>query len=219
MSYMNKSPYCSGKYYKERYLINDCDSKTAYLWMANYFKIVNKIYPAVEKYKKMKVLEIGSGYGGFVDNLNKNGYKDVTASDMNDALYQKKIKNKFINLDLLNCKTNKKYDLIFAFDVMEHINETKKALESIISLLNNKGVFIFCTPYPVKKHLLDCYHTNMQMPYYYTNLFFRHNFRLENMETVSIVPYIWRFAWPCFVKGVFPNKNFISETFFVFKKT
>lgn len=212
------SPYLSGEYYKETYLVNTHDSKTANRWMANYFKIVNWVYPAIAKYKAKKILEIGSGYGGFVDNLNKNNYKNVVASDLNKLIFSKSIKNEFIKVDLLNMKKNNKYDLIFAFDVMEHINETEKAILAINELLNTGGVFIFCTPYPVKKHLLDNYHTNMQMPFYYTNLFFRAGFKLENMETVSIVPYLWRLAWPNFIKGVFPNSNFISETFFVFKK-
>lgn len=213
-----KDPYSSSDYYKRVYNLRRLDLREATLWMANYFKVVKKIFPRIFDFKQAKILEIGSGYGGFVNVLNLKGFKNVVASDMTDYLFSKEIKSEFILLDLLNCQPDRKFDLIFAFDVMEHINETEKAIDRIKEILNPGGLFIFSTPYPVKKHLMDIYHTNMQYPNFYTNLFHRSGFELLRMADASLVPLIWRWRIPCFIKRILENRLFVSETFFIFKK-
>jgi len=97
--------------------------------------------------KKLKILEIGSGYGVMAQLLKKYGsveciepYPDAT----------KHIKNK-LKLKVHTCtfdefKTNNKYDVIALFDVLEHMKEDKKAIKRILSLLTKNGALVMSVP-------------------------------------------------------------------------
>ena len=213
----NENPYVSGTYYEETYQLNKMNLKTSTKWMSNYFKVVRSIFSKILMLKKSKILEIGSGFGGFINLLNERGYLDVTASDLSENIFLREINNNMIKIDLESDeKVDKQYDIIFAFDVMEHVNKTDKAVTRIGRLLNPGGFFIFSTPYPFKKHLLDD-HTNMQFPNFYANIFKQNFFKLIEMQDVSFIPFFWRLGLPFFIKVVIKNKFFVSETFFVFK--
>jgi 2-polyprenyl-3-methyl-5-hydroxy-6-metoxy-1,4-benzoquinol methylase len=214
-----ENPYSSGDYYQETYMRNQMNIEKSTRWMMNYYNVIKKIFPEILKYKNNRILEVGSGFGGFISVLNKDGFIDVTASDMSKDIFSKKLNNKIITMDLMSeIDVEEKYDVIFAFDVMEHINNTEKAISKIARLLNDKGLFIFSTPYPEKKHLVDNYHTNMQYPNFYANIFKQNGFELTRIQDISFVPFFWRFKMPFFIKRIIKNKLFISETFFVFQK-
>ena len=213
------NPYTSGEYYKETYIPRRMTLEQSTRWSSNYFAVVKNIFPEINNFKNKTILEIGSGFGGFINILNQKGFNDVTASDMSTSIFSDKLKNKLMVLDLTDSSSlETRYDIIFAFDVMEHINETEKAIKKISQILQKEGYFIFSTPYPIKKHLLDNYHTNMQFSNYYSNIFKQNGFKVITIEEVSFVPFIWRLKIPIFLKTIVKSKLFISETFFVFKK-
>ena len=211
--------YSSGNYYKEVYLKNVMDLKTCTKWMRRYYNIIKRIFPQSHSYKEKKILEIGSSFGGFINILNSEGFINVTASDLSDMIFPKELKNTLFRTDLLQKNENpdNKYDLIFAFDVLEHIANSQKVIENLKTYLNGKGIFIFSVPYPNKKHLIDKYHINMQYPNFYTNLFYQNGFELISMLLVSFVPFIWRIGLPFYIKRIIENRYFISELFFVFR--
>lgn len=212
--------YSSGQYYQQTYLARQMDIIQSTNWMMNYFRIVKQIFPEIYKYRKKNILEIGAGFGGFVNILNRSGFKNVVAADMSKAIFPKSMKNKLILLDLESKKMiAEKSDLVFAFDVMEHVNDTEKAVKNLSEILMADGIFIFCTPYPFKKHLLDNFHTNMQYPNFYTNIFRQNGFKLLTMQDVSFIPFLWRIKLPTSLKRVVNCRLLISETFFVFQKT
>ena len=211
--------YRSGDYYRESYLSNAMDLPTATRWMNNYLNAVRGVFPSLDSYRQRRVLEIGSSYGGFVNLLNRQGFRDVTAADLNALLFSKELPNRLLILDLLAPPPpGELYDLIFAFDVLEHIADSPKVAQNIRQMLGAGRVFVFSVPYPHRKHLLDNDHINMQYPCYYTNLFRRQGFRLLGMQTVSFVPYIWRLGMPASLHRVVNNKAFITEVFFAFQK-
>lgn len=210
--------YISGEYYEKRYLPTDMDFNKSILWMANYFKVVKDIFPNLYKYKNKKILEVGSAFCGFIEILNKEGFVNVDASDVSDKLRPKELVNKFLNIDLEKYQIKNEYDLMFAFGVLEHINNSEKVVKVVSQILKKNGTIIFSVPYPLKKHLFDRYHTNMQYPNYYTNLFNRNNFTLLSLQDVSFIPYVWRLGVPLYIKTKVQNKLIISDTFFVFKK-
>ncbi|MBM3861940.1 MAG: class I SAM-dependent methyltransferase [Verrucomicrobia bacterium] len=211
--------YRSGDYYREEYLSNPMDLAVSTRWMRNYFRVVCRLLPSIRSYRNRRVLEIGSSFGGFVNLLNAEGFQHVTAADLNPLLFPKALSNRFLILDLLSDQLPADaFDLIFAFDVLEHIDDSVRVATNIHRLLSSDGVFVFCVPYPYRKHLLDPYHTNMQYPPYYTNLFRSAGLYLLNMQTSSFIPYIWRFGFPLDVRCGIPSRYFISEVFFVFQK-
>lgn len=189
-------------------------------WAANRFVVIKKLFPQINNYKNKRLLEIGSSYGGFINNLNRARFKNVTVSDLDKSLLSRKIKNKFIYLDITNVgRLKNKYDVIFAFDVLEHIAESEKVVKNIFKILSKEGIFIFSVPYPKLMNIYDPYHTNMQYPNYWSNLFNRNKFILLKVEIITFLPFIWRFIkLPFFFKSPMKQKIFTSEIFFIFKK-
>ncbi len=214
-----KNIYKSKKYYSLTHPQVSLDFSTA--WTANHLTVIKNIFPQIKNYKHKKVLEIGSSYGGFINNLNKEGFSDVTASDMDKSLLSSNIKNKFIYLDILNIKNLKdKYDVIFAFNVLEHIAEDELVVKNVFHLLSKNGLFIFSVPYPRLLNIYDPYHINIQYPNYWTNLFHRNGFVLLKVEEITFLPFIWRYVkLPFFFKKPMNIKIFTSEIFYVLKKS
>jgi len=97
-------------------------------------------------------LEIGYGSG---DMLNLFAQQNLTmyAYDYSDGAYQMaqdiilpKNKSKINLLKSPQATTHKKYDYIFAFEVLEHIENDTKTLKSWHKLLKPNGTLIFSVP-------------------------------------------------------------------------
>ena len=210
--------YESGGYYRNVYVPRPMDIRLSRLWMTRYYKIICKLFPKFRQMKNETILEIGSGFGGFINLLSTLGYRHLTASDICQDIYHADSAYPFKTINIEKYQGRQKYNTVVALDVMEHLNHPKIAIKNIERLLDCRGYFIFCVPYPLKKHLLDCYHTNMQYPNFYTNIFHRYGFRLYDYKTVSFIPFFWRFGIHFSFPGITPHPFFITETFFVFQK-
>lgn len=104
--------------------------------------------------KSIKVLDIGCGYGNLLTAFKNAGYNNLTGIDISEE----QIKNakelneniNFICSDLISFlnTSNEKYDLITAFDVLEHLDkeEALTSLELIYNNLNEGGQLIVQTP-------------------------------------------------------------------------
>ena len=214
---IKKENYTTNEYYHEFY--PSISLKQSSMWMANYFNVIKKIFPKIFEYKKSKVLEIGSSHGGFINLLNQNGFKNVVASDMNKSVLAKELKNKYLTVDIMDPSFKTKYDVMFSFEVMEHVFDSEKVVKNIYKMLEMNGLYIFTVPYPKKENLYHKYHINVQDPNYWSNLFHRHGFRLLKVEQVSFVPLLWRYIQiPFFFKRPILHKAFTAEIFFVFQK-
>jgi len=99
--------------------------------------------------KDSKILEIGSGYGFFLEGMQKHGYEIEGIEVSKERLeYAKKKKLKIFDINLLDDSSTilKKYDLIVSFHVLEHIVDPKKFLKEIRTMLKSKGKIIFEVP-------------------------------------------------------------------------
>lgn len=210
--------YRNGSYHRQTYLFLNHSLATSTKWMMNYFRVLCRLFPPVLQAKDKQILEIGSGRGSFINLLNQSGFRCVTASDLNNILYPS-IQNNFLKIDITKFTATKKFDLIFSFDVMEHILQTEAAILCLKKALTPQGTYIFSTPYPTNSHISDPYHINMQYPSFYTNLFYQHGFRLIKITTVSFLPYLWRFGLYLSLPFVINHRLFINQTFFVFQKS
>lgn len=103
----------------------------------------------------LKILDIGAGAGFISIPLAQMG-ADVTAVDLsksslntlakkaNELGVDKKIR--IIHADAISYKdTNEKYDLVLAFDVLEHVNEPQRIINNAYNLLNKNGIFAYHT--------------------------------------------------------------------------
>ena len=136
----NSKIYQSGTYYSQVYFPNSMTLKLSKLWMTRYYKIICHIFPKFTQFKKNTILEIGSGYGGFINLLHNLGYKKITASDICNNIYHTDPNYKFKIFNIEKENTQSKYDAILCLDVMEHINNTDLAINNIKKSLNKKGV-------------------------------------------------------------------------------
>ena len=110
----------------------------------------------IKKYvpRGSRFLEIGCAAGDIGITLSKNGYNGLMIDFSEDAanevirnLKKEGLTNvRFEKADFLKIKTQKKFDLITMFEVLEHIEEDKEALRKVNDLLNEKGMLLLSVP-------------------------------------------------------------------------
>ncbi len=121
----------------------DCESE--YL-KKTYFKYFKK-YLQVQDIKNKKILEIGCGNGFFLEELKKNGIKNVYGIEPGQESVKKanaKIKNN-IKVDILR-KTlfpKSSFDIILCFHTLDHIPDPNEFLKIAYDLLKKNGKVFF----------------------------------------------------------------------------
>lgn len=112
-----------------------------------------KILPVIKNYNiSAKILELGCGPGYLLKYLQSKGFDNTFGIDISEEQIQI-AKNEGLNViqadvfDFLKT-TNEKYDLIFAFDFIEHFtkDELVELAKLIYEKLNDNGAFIIRTP-------------------------------------------------------------------------
>ena len=112
---------------------------------------VNKI---VESCKSLnlqtdKILEIGTGYGLFCEEMVKNGtFSEVVGVEASDSLAKTCSERGFrlYNGLLENLEIKETFDVAVSFEVIEHIFNPLAFVKIIHNLLNPQGVFMFSFP-------------------------------------------------------------------------
>ena len=126
------------------------EEKTHYRWE---IKIVIKQIRKLLNKKKIKILEIGSGDGRHLTKL-KRIFKnkiELYATDLANHITSPNIY--FIEFqELLRNKKNflNKFDIVFAFHVLEHVPDPLLFLEEALSLLRPHGKLIVSVPNPAR---------------------------------------------------------------------
>ena len=110
-----------------------------------YFKkVIEKIKISNDQIPS-KILEIGFGNGEFLNFARKQTW-EIDGIEINEILLNKAIKEGYNSYKSIKevLETKKKYDLVFAFDVLEHLDdiEIDKLFLSLKKLLNDNGSFV-----------------------------------------------------------------------------
>jgi len=117
----------------------------------------------ISSFERLKVLDIGSGTGFYLDLLRSLGVKRVTGSDIATVAVERLRKSysrqRIVQLDIGNSLEaqgflENAFDIITAFDVLFHIVDDKrfqKAFINISMLLKPGGYFIFSENFPHNK--------------------------------------------------------------------
>ncbi len=99
--------------------------------------------------KKSKILEIGSGYGFFLDSMNKKGY-DVIGIEISKIRrnYAKRIsKSNVLDVDITEQVPEiGKFDSVVIFHVLEYIADPIHFLKNVSKLLKNNGKLLIKIP-------------------------------------------------------------------------
>lgn len=124
------------------------DSKNPPFKVEAYLKEIISVSP--DNGSTIKILDIGCGYGAFLNLLETKGGFDTYGIDAGDFAINKAKKRarrtKFWVTTIDNFKTKNKFDLITAFDVLEHIPDLDNALKKIKKLLVSEGLFVCVVP-------------------------------------------------------------------------
>lgn len=97
-----------------------------------------------EKSKEGNYLVLGSGEGAFDERLIQNGYKNVTSVEFCEGIYKSsgRILIRDLNQDFSDIRgvDNKKFDAIFAIEVIEHLENHHHFTRNLNSLLNKENI-------------------------------------------------------------------------------
>lgn len=120
---------------------------------SDYEIYARKLLPLLNEFPKTaSLIDLGCGSGYILQFLKKNGFQNLYGIDISEEQI-KKAKQKGLNtevkdiFDLLETE-NKKYDIVFALDFIEHFhkNELLDILLGIKNILNENGALIIRTP-------------------------------------------------------------------------
>ncbi len=123
-----------------------------HFWMIWRFKfLLNQMKKAKIKInRKIKIMDLGCGNGVLSNQLEKEKKIKIDRVDSNFQTLKlnKNVKGKLIcyNISKKNYKMKNKYDVIFLFDVLEHVKNDKQFLNNIYFHLKKNGVLILNVP-------------------------------------------------------------------------
>lgn len=120
-------------------------------WVSSRNRLFKSIvYDQMAPTGKTKFLEIGCGTGNFIQQIVENKNLEITGSEiyLKGLLYAKKnLPNvDFIQFDVTQGQIGAEFDLVVAFDVIEHIEDDNAALSNINRMLHKGGGLIITVP-------------------------------------------------------------------------
>lgn len=117
-----------------------------------------KLIQSLNKDMNYRILDIGSGYGFFVNELFNCGYKNVMGIDI--SYERRSIAKKHGSVQVIDFDINKpdrdigRFDIVTLFHVLEHMSDPIIFLKNIKNLMSPNGILI-CEVPNVKEMLLD----------------------------------------------------------------
>jgi len=126
--------------------LKQIDNESKHWWFKARREILNKQIKKYSTKKKMSILDFGSGSGTNINMLSKYGEVDVYEKDNKTTNYlKKKFTRNGIKI-IKKCFSKKKYDLILAADVIEHIKNDKKIINNLNKILKKNGLIVVTVP-------------------------------------------------------------------------
>lgn len=131
--------------YKGDYYKNYSNYSSQKLVHQRYFR--KKLIEIKKKIQAGRILDMGCALGFFLEEARNLGF-EVQGSDISSyAVSYCKKKGFEATTDLTQLiKNNKRFDVITAFEVIEHERDPEKMIEIIYKLLKNKGFCLCTTP-------------------------------------------------------------------------
>ena len=126
--------------------LKQIDNESKHWWFKARREILNKQIKKYSTKKKMSILDFGSGSGANIYMLSKYGEVDVYEKDHKTSNFLKKKFNRNGIKIIKKCFSKKKYDLILAADVIEHIKNDKKIINNLNKILKKNGLIIVTVP-------------------------------------------------------------------------
>jgi SAM-dependent methyltransferase len=175
---------------------SDEDMRVSRNWFYSWIKVLNKYVP-LQKGKKRSILEIGCSIGAVASLLFEKGF-EVDATDISSfaVTRAKKLSPKinFFTYDVEKAmRGKKKYDVIIAFEVVEHLAQPEKALRNMFNLLHTGGYVVISTPFPYDWAYADPTHINVKYPDEWLQMLKKTGFKKVSFYKFSLIPFFYRF--------------------------
>lgn len=191
-------------------------------WADGWIRFLDR-YLDLKNGKGKTMLELGASLGYFSRIFKDRGF-DVSASDISSYIVGKAAKLqkdiKFFKFDVEKDKTDKKYDFIVTFEVLEHLKNPEKSLKNIRSMLKKGGTFVFSTPFPTKRSLSDPTHINVHEASWWIKCGKKAGFSKTKVIYATFAPFLYRISK--YLSVGFPVKTnlpYINSTcFLIFEK-
>ena len=117
-----------------------------------YYSLINSYIENTNlkrKWKKLRILDVGCGSGYLLNNFKKNGYLNLLGIDpapscrvLARRLFDVEVKT----FPISKFEDKKKFDLIIATGVLEHLEDLNKNLLKIVQLLKDDGYLFISVP-------------------------------------------------------------------------
>lgn len=196
--------YFSGYYFPN---VGNFDNKSlnkSMSWFYGWFTYLQK-FADFKKGNGRKVLEIGCSIGGAASILADRDF-EVFATDVSDYALSKASKLAkdqgrkilFYKFDVqkeIPIKEN--FDIIFSFEVIEHLRNPFKAIKNMRSKLKTEGTLICSTPNKGYDMSSDPTHINVKTKEEWVKIFKEAGFDKIQTRQISFLPFFYNF-----------NKNF-----------
>lgn len=192
-------------------------------WAVGWIRFLDR-YVNLTDSKEKNVLELGAS-GGYFSRVFKDRGFNVWASDISSYIVKKSKKiHEDLNFSIIDIEKGiglkENFDLIFAFEVFEHLSNPDIAIKNIKKKLKKGGILIFSTPFPTKRSLADPTHINVHNENWWKKIGKTEKFTEIKVIHATFVPFLYRIS-SIFSHG-FPIKTnipFVNSTvFFIFKK-
>ncbi len=147
--------------------------------------------------KNIKILDLGCGYGLFLDFCRKRGYLNIEGVEkVSKFVNYARNKLKLINVyegdifEYLNAKTPSSYDMISMINVLEHIKKdrVRELFDLIYSRLKPGGIFFAEVPNADSVHGLHTLFSDLTHEFAYTKLLLSQLFKLHGFVNVEVYP-------------------------------
>lgn len=159
----------------------------------SYKFIIDKFFPSD---KNIKILDLGCGYGVFLKICKEVGYQNIFGAEIIEKCVQfakekfniNSISNSEIE-NFLESQKDESFDIITAFDVLEHFEKEKipELLGLIYKKLKNKGRFIIQVPNGGSLPGLYVFHSDLTHEIAFTDCLIRELFQLTGFNRTEII--------------------------------
>ncbi len=166
-------------------------------WFHGWFDVLQDWYD-FSSGRGRKTLEIGCAIGAASAILQERGF-DVLATDISRYAIQKAKQVlpqlSFAILDIEQpVRRTSTYDLIFSFEVLEHLEKPEVALRHMYQMLKPDGVTINSTPFPYAYVARDITHINVKYPHEWVRLYKHAGFSRVKYKHIGFLPFFYRFS-------------------------
>ena len=223
---MNKNSIAYTNYFKTHYkYVNFQEGIESYQqWFHGQLEFMKK---RMSVSTTAKIFEVGSGIGGFYSVIQNEGYDitkytglelDAEATEFSNQHFQVEC---FINKSLEQYESKKRFDCVFAFEVLEHLTNPLADLNKIYKLLDTNGTLVATSPFPFLKNILaDETHLFVLHPENWKRLLHLAQFKEVFLYPMSFIPFLWRIDKKinCVIPFYIPFSKFISTCLIIAKK-